>query len=595
MVVERSSYPGFDGGAEKRVPFLHTDLILPMPALPPVEQSEELEKADREITISPETYAALEAEKPELIACCQRLGEQIISAEKVPLVFPDKLLPPDELLKQLAGYYSENGVDHYSMPVAAGVTPENAHDSRFNLFNAGFLRDAFVIAKPAIKKYPQILHSTLHFAASHQGVKFDAASEEEPGKEPHEHRRPDDPVGQRISREKGWKWDYYGAVDTTVDFIANVALYRSNWAATDSGEQDILEQVIQDDAGNPLRLPDGRIKTMRDAVQQAASWMIRRMSPTPDNPEGLLEFKRANPQGIENQAWKDSGDSYFHKDGTLANHEKGVSSIEIQMKAYNACLSLIQLFPEHTEYFAQEAQRIRGLIDTHFWTEDERGEFPVLGLDRDEHNTLRQLDILTSNAAYVVPLLTEEEDKPRRENLVRLLFSDEMWSSGGLRTVSSDEVRFHPDAYHNGSSWPFDTANFAHALDQVGLHELATVAYDKVIETVETTNLYPEKVSGDDGPAQSIDQWEVEVMAQDGSIRKTAQPPQLLQGFTLAAYIEALNRREAIKQGLFPSFATIPENRAFEQEIMSMLEARDRFKRQNEQIVVFSSREQAAD
>ena len=50
--------------------------------------------------------------------------------------------------------------------------------------------------------------------------------------------------------------------------------------------------------------------------------------------DGFVEYGRQNADGLINQGWKDSHDSVFHADGTLARGP--VALVEVQAYAYGA-------------------------------------------------------------------------------------------------------------------------------------------------------------------------------------------------------------------------------------------------------------------
>jgi glycogen debranching enzyme len=397
------------------------------------------------------------------------------------------------------------------------------------------------------------------------------AGDEEPGEVFHENRHPLDKIGIDLTRERGWSWPYYGAVDTTPNFILDVIDYRALQA---EGEKDILsEQVVR---------KDGRQVEVRESVLAAAEWILRRMD---SNKEGLIEFKRTLPTGIENQVFKDSRDSYSRKDGSLANHEQGVASIEVQVAAYNAFKGLEEMFPENKEEYANRAEKLRTAIFEYFWTETADGEgYFIIGTDRNDNGNLRQLDTLTSNAASVLDsalLEGDEEEVVRKRNLlIRSLFSEKMWSSGGIRTLASDEVRYEADAYHNGSVWPHDNAEIARGLDRHGYHGLAGKVWEKIIEVSVETHLYPEKVSGDNGIKPHLNHWIVDVETPEGKTLRVIQPGQLLQGFDLAAYIEAKERMEQVSQGAIPGVAS-GDKAVLEDQVLKAVSALEAIRRNN--------------
>ena len=47
----------------------------------------------------------------------------------------------------------------------------------------------------------------------------------------------------------------------------------------------------------------------------------------------------------------------------------------------------------------------------------------------------------------------------------------DMFSGWGIRTLSTQEARYNPMSYHNGSVWPHDVAIIAKGFANYGMHE----------------------------------------------------------------------------------------------------------------------------
>src|SRR5205085_443403 len=70
---------------------------------------------------------------------------------------------------------------------------------------------------------------------------------------------------------------------------------------------------------------------------------------------------------IPYQAWKDSGTSYLHADGSLAYYDQPIASVEVQGYAYDALLAAAQLLPDRAEQCRQLASRLRQSLLEGFW------------------------------------------------------------------------------------------------------------------------------------------------------------------------------------------------------------------------------------
>ena len=68
----------------------------------------------------------------------------------------------------------------------------------------------------------------------------------------------------------------------------------------------------------------------------------------------------------------------------------------------------------------------------------------------------KPLRVLVSNPAHT--LWTGIIAPEYAGSVVKAALSEELYSGWGLRTLGTQEVRFNPVSYHNGSVWPHDTA-----------------------------------------------------------------------------------------------------------------------------------------
>lgn len=425
-------------------------------------------------------------------------------------------------------------------PVLAALAMESDSDNdrtpeeneHLHLYEAVFGRDSLRTASFLLDSYPELARRTLLSLAESQGVSDNPTREEEPGRIIHEERNPNDPIAQKLTAELGWQWPYYGAVDTAAEFIRLLASYIAK-----VGNGSFLTEHYIDRAQG--------VCTMADSLERAVGWIEYRRS---QNPEGFIEFKAAIPQGIENQVWKDSWDSYHHADGTLANHERGIASIEVQVAAYDALLDAADIYEQHLQNFTHSASlraQARDLgdaiIDT-FWTEDKGGYF-VLGLDRAEDDSLRQLNIRTSNMGHVLNSRLLESNDPeiarKRTAVVSQLLSPELLCDAGIRTLASDEQRFRPGSYHNGSVWPWDTHYIAKGLRRHGYEEAANLLDTQLVTIANQTGMFPEYVRGEQTGIHLNEQ--TIVLWDEKASRKNVieQPPQEVQAWSVAAVFES--------------------------------------------------------
>lgn len=405
------------------------------------------------------------------------------------------------------------------------------------LYEAVFGRDSLRVAIDLISSYPELGRATMLRLAELQGLEDHHSREEELGRIVHEARDPDDPIAIQLTSRLGWEWPYYGSVDATPEFIRTLTAYCQR----SEESRAFLSERYTDRNGNE--------QTMSHALELALLWITRRLS---SNEEGILEFKAQIPAGIENQVWKDSWDAYHHADGTLANHQHGVSSIEVQVTTYDALLDAAELFEDilddtsrATELRAKAAELRETIFDL-YWSDDKGGYF-VLGTDRDDSGVLRQLKVRTSNMGHALNSRLLKGDEPRikkmREALVRSILSPEMLNVSGIRTLASDEVRFRPGAYHNGSVWLWDTHHIAKGLRRLGYRKEADDLDLRLLRVVNQTRMFPEYVRGDDLSVPSINTRTI-ILYDDTNKRENhvEQPPQEVQAWTVAAILAVKKR-----------------------------------------------------
>lgn len=415
-------------------------------------------------------------------------------------------------------------------------TPEH-----LRLYEVVFGRDSLRVAIDLISSYPQLARTTVLTLAELQGTAYDTSREEEPGRIVHEARNNEDPIAQRLTHELGWQWPYYGSVDATPEFIRTLAAY------TQRSEENygFLSESYVD--------RDGTQRTIAHALEAALEWIARKRA---ENPEGLIEFKSVLPRGIENQVWKDSWDAYHHADGSMANHERGIASIEVQVTTYDALLDAAALFEDvfenqtRADSLRAQAHTLGATILKHFWTDDKNGYF-VLGTDRNANGTPRQMKIRTSNMGHVLNSRLLEGSDPsiveKREAVIHHILSPELLCKAGIRTLARDERRFRPGAYHNGSVWLWDTHHIAKGLRRLGYTKEADDLDLRILEVINATHMFPEYVRGEQDEIavnhRTVVLWDAAQHRQN----VVEQPPQEVQAWTVAA-IRAIKARILRKQ-----------------------------------------------
>ena len=169
-------------------------------------------------------------------------------------------------------------------------------------FSTVFGRDALITAMQTLWLDPAIARGVLCHLARHQAETTDEAADAEPGKILHEMRQGE----MALLGEVPFR-HYYGSVDSTPLFVMLAGAY--------------LERT--DDVETVRRLWPNILAALR--------WMDESGDRDGD---GFIEYGRKRDTGLINQGWKDSHDSIFHADGTLAHGP--VALVEVQAYAFGA-------------------------------------------------------------------------------------------------------------------------------------------------------------------------------------------------------------------------------------------------------------------
>lgn len=299
-------------------------------------------------------------------------------------------------------------------------------------FSTVFGRDALITALQTLWIDPAISRGVLFNLASNQATKIDTAADAEPGKILHESRR-----GEMAELGEVPFRRYYGSVDSTPLFVmlAGAYLQRTNDVAA--------------------------LRMLWPHIEAALNWIDVYGDRDGD---GFVEYGRKSEDGLINQGWKDSHDSVFHADGTLA--QGPIALVEVQGYVYAARLAAADIarrlgFAEKAHPLKAKAAALRKRFDTHFW--DEELETYVLALDADR----KPCRVRTSNAGHA--LFTGIALPSRAAQVARTLTGSASFSGWGVRTVAAGEARYNPMSYHNGSVWPHDNALVALGFARYGL------------------------------------------------------------------------------------------------------------------------------
>lgn len=346
--------------------------------------------------------------------------------------------------------------------------------------DAVFGRDSVEAAEDVLHLVPRIACDVILDLSRLQGT-VDAepgprCNEEERGKIHHEHRslfiggRRISTRSQQLLEELSALWGgdgsvltYYGSADATPLYVRLVAR-----ACELHGPALLDESLVR---------KDGQAATVRECVLDALGWIGRRMD---SSPLGLVEFQRRNPNGIAFQVWKDSGTSYLHRDGCVANWDAPIAALEVQGYAYDALVGAARMLGAERPDLADEWQvRARGLQETTLrlcWMPAER--YFAMGLDRDVAGTPRQVASIASNGALLLDtcLLDDLPDSDGYiEGVARRICGPEFLTTAGIRcrSLREDGVLDFQDYHGTWAIWPKETFDVIKGLRRQGLHGLA--------------------------------------------------------------------------------------------------------------------------
>jgi glycogen debranching enzyme len=124
----------------------------------------------------------------------------------------------------------------------------------------------------------------------------------------------------------------------------------------------------------------------------------------------------------------------------------------------------------------------------------------------------------------------------------------DLLAGAGIRTKSATAPRFHPGAYHNGTTWPMDSGVISDGLRRHGYLHQADDLDERIVRACVDVGGFPEFFRGDLDGAIRVNTEIVEISEPDGRINRLEQPPQRIQGWTVTRVWRILRRRGAMKR-----------------------------------------------
>ncbi len=294
-----------------------------------------------------------------------------------------------------------------------------------------FGRDSLVVSLQNMMVYAGFARGALKKLAELQASELDDWRDAQPGKMPHELRR-----GELAHFKKTPHTPYYGTADTTPLYL--IVLHEAwKWL----GDEALLREY-------------------REVALRCLEWIDRYGDLDGD---GFQEYKSRSSQGIENQGWKDSGDSVVYPDGSQVKPPKALC--ELQGYVFDAWLRMAEVFTvlgedERASVLRTKASQLRVRFEECFWCED----IGFYAFALDPHK--QPVRTIASNAGHCLwsGIISPE----RAARVVQRLMEPDMWSGWGIRTLSACHPAYNPYSYQLGSIWPHDNGIIALGFKRYG-------------------------------------------------------------------------------------------------------------------------------